>query len=58
MSMVHLQFLAQISSCSFGDLLQVLMDQSELLKMEGYVSAVDEEPDPEEVATSETFEMA
>ena len=30
MPMVHLQLLAQISSCSFGDLLQVLMDQSEM----------------------------
>ena len=42
--MVHLQLLAQICSFSFCD----LMDACEILKMEGYVSALDEEPDAEE----------
>ena len=46
--MVHLQLLAQICSCSFCD----LMDQVEILKMEGYVSALDEEPDAEESPSS------
>ena len=44
MYMVHLQLLAQICSFSFCD----LMDACEILKMEGYVSALDEEPDAEE----------
>ena len=42
--MVHLQLLAQICSFSFCD----LMDACEILKMEGYVSALDDEPDGEE----------
>ena len=42
--MVHLQLLAQICSFSFCD----LVDACEILKMEGYVSALDEEPDAEE----------
>ena len=44
--MVHLQLLAQICSFSFCDL--VVVDACEILKMEGYVSALDEEPDAEE----------
>ena len=39
--MVHLQLLAQICSFSFCD----LVDACEILKMEGYVYALDEEPD-------------
>lgn len=53
--MVHLQLLAQICSFSFCD----PMDADEILKMEGYVSALDEEPDAEESPpSSDTLEMA
>ena len=55
MYMVHLQLLAQICSFSCCD----LMDACEILKMEGYVSALDDEPDADEFPSSaETLEMA
>lgn len=51
--MVHLQLLAQICSCSFCD----LMDQVEILKMEGYVSGLEDEPEGEESPTHWALEL-
>ena len=54
MYMVHLQFVAQISSCSFGDIASSLMDSVSMLKQQGYESAVSCSSDE----TCATIEMA